>query len=55
MMIWVTVMTKQKSQTINKFTGEIMRDCITSIEGEHTSIFTQLGVDGCQDDAFEFN
>jgi hypothetical protein len=31
-----------------------MRDCITSIEGEHTNIFTQLGVEEYQEDAFEF-
>jgi hypothetical protein len=31
-----------------------MRDCIRSIEGEHTSILTQLGVEEYQEDAFEF-
>jgi hypothetical protein len=31
-----------------------MRDCIASIEGEHLSILTQLGVDGDQEEPFDF-
>jgi hypothetical protein len=31
-----------------------MRDCIANIEGEHKSIWTQLGVEEYPDDAFEF-
>jgi hypothetical protein len=31
-----------------------MRDCIASITGEYTSIWTQLGEEQHPDDAFDF-
>jgi hypothetical protein len=31
-----------------------MRDCIASITGEYTSIWTQLGIDERTDDSFDF-
>jgi hypothetical protein len=31
-----------------------MRDCLAATQGDHTNVFTQLGVEEYQEDAFDF-
>jgi hypothetical protein len=51
MMTWATVTTKGNRK---KLKGGYMRDCLAAIQGEHTNVFTQLGIEDNQEEPFDF-